>query len=311
MDLAIESEGLAKRFGKRPAVDGVDLRVPAGEVYGFLGQNGAGKTTTIRLILGLLRPSAGAVRVFGQDVARRRLATAAMIGSLVEAPALYDRLTGRENLAVARRLLRAPETEIDRVLEVVDLAGAADRLVGGYSQGMRQRIGLARALLGRPKLLVLDEPTNGLDPDGIRELRALIRELPEREGATVFVSSHLLGEIEQIATHVGLMHEGRLLAQSPLADLKASRRGHLDVGVRDAPRAALLLREGGLEATARDRDRLSVRLAAAAPAEINRRLVQHGFDVFRLSADEPSLEDVYLALVSARSAPAAAHKEAA
>ena len=151
-------------------MDVIDLHVPAGSIYGFLGRNGAGKTTTIRMILGLIRPSAGRVSVFGLDVARERLRAAARVGSMVEAPSLYDRLTGRENLDIVKRLRRAPATEVERVLEVVDLRHAADRLAGGYSQGMRQRLGIARALIGRPDLLVLDEPTNGLDPDGIRDL---------------------------------------------------------------------------------------------------------------------------------------------
>ena len=308
MYTAIASSGLLKRFGRRAAVDGVDLRVPAGSVYGFLGQNGAGKTTTIRLVLGLLRPSAGPVRVFGRDVARERLATARMIGSLVETPALYDRLTGRENLEIARLMLGAPKSEIDRVLEVVDLREAARRLAGTYSLGMRQRLGLARALLGRPKLLVLDEPTNGLDPDGIREMRELIRGLPEREGVTVFVSSHLLNEVEQIAGHVGLMHEGKLLAQSALAELKARGAPQAEIGVSDAAGAALLLHGLGVEALVGGVDRVSFappRGGARALADLNRRLVEEGFEVFALSAREPSLEDIYLQMVSARSAPPA------
>ena len=308
METAITTEALQKRFGRRAAVDGVDLRVPAGSVYGFLGQNGAGKTTTIRLVLGLLRPSAGSVCVFGRDVARERLATARMIGSLVETPALYDRLTGRENLEVARLLLGAPKSDIDRVLEVVDLRGAARRLAGSYSLGMRQRLGLARALLGGPRLLVLDEPTNGLDPDGIREMRELIRRLPEREGVTVFVSSHLLNEVEQIAGHVGLMHEGKLLAQSPLAALKARGAPEAELGVSDAAGAALLLHALGVQARVSGVDRVGFappQGGARALAELNRRLVQEGFEVFALSAREPSLEDIYLQMVSARSAPAA------
>jgi len=165
--LAIETAGLTRRYGERVAVDGIDLAVPARSTYGFLGRNGAGKTTTIRMILGLIRPSAGRVSVFGADVARERLRAAARVGSMVEAPSLYDRLTGRENLDIVRRLRGSPASEVDRVLDLTDLRQAAGRLAGGYSQGMRQRLGIARAMIGRPELLVLDEPTNGLDPAGI------------------------------------------------------------------------------------------------------------------------------------------------
>ncbi|CAN5138323.1 ABC transporter ATP-binding protein [soil metagenome] len=295
---AIESLGLAKRFGRQEAVAGVDLLAPAGGVYGFLGPNGAGKTTSIRMILGLLRPTAGSVSVFGADVAVERRKTAAMIGSVVETPALYDRLTGRENLEVGRLLIGAPKTDIERVLEIVDLKGAADRKAGGYSQGMRQRLGLARALLGQPKLLVLDEPTNGLDPEGIREIRDLIRAAPERSGATVFVSSHLLAEVEQMASHVGVMHKGRLLAQGSLAELRGAGARTADVGVEDAERAAALLVSAGLEARSDGPASLKVILPAdeevEAIAAVNRRLVEGGFTVFRLGSQRRSLEEVYL-----------------
>ncbi|NEX92671.1 ABC transporter ATP-binding protein [Caulobacter sp. 17J65-9] len=299
MATAIESTGLTKRFGARAAVDGVDLAAPRGGVYGFLGRNGAGKTTTIRLILGLLRPSAGEVRVFGEPVGARRLKTAAMIGSLVETPALYDHLTGRENLDLTRRILALPKTEIDRVLEVVDLAGAAGRRVGGYSLGMRQRLGLARALLGGPRLLVLDEPTNGLDPDGIRDMRRLIRSLPEQGGVTVFVSSHLLAEVEQTADHVGLMHEGRLLAQTSLRELKGGP-AELEIEVDEAERAAALLAQAGLSARREDAA-LRVRLPAEwTAAAVNRLLVGADLAVQRLAPRQRSLEDVYLDLTGAR-----------
>jgi ABC-2 type transport system ATP-binding protein len=306
---AIESEGLRRRFGKREAVAGVDLSVPTGSVYGFLGQNGAGKTTTIRMVLGLIRPSAGRVRVFGHDVARERLRAARQMGSLVETPSLYDRLTGRENLEIARRLRGDPKSEIDRVLEAVDLTGAAGRLAGGYSQGMRQRLGIARALLGRPDLLVLDEPTNGLDPDGILEFRDFVRSLPARDGTTVFVSSHLLSEVEQVATHVGLMHQGRLLAQDTLAALKAGAGREAEIGVEDARRAAMVLSAASLPARAEGDRCLKLPLpeagADAALAAANQRLVAAGFAVFRLHSRERSLEDVYLERVRAE-APLAA-----
>ena len=189
MKIAIETEGLGRRFGTEAAVHGVALRVPERAVYGFLGQNGAGKTTTIRLLLGLIKPTAGTAKIFGLDVQRSRREAARLVGALVETPCHYDHLTGRENLAITRRLLGTDNSEIDRVLETVDLTYAADRRVGGYSLGMRQRLGVARALIGKPRLLLLDEPTNGLDPHGILDMRKFIGTLPDREGVTVFVSS--------------------------------------------------------------------------------------------------------------------------
>lgn len=304
VDHAIESEGLTKRFGGHAAVDSVDLRVPTGSVYGFLGQNGAGKTTTIRLILGLLRPSEGSVRLLGHDVSADRQLASAGVGSLVETPSHYDRLTGRENLDLTRLMLALPRGEVDRVLEIVDLASAAGQLVGSYSLGMRQRLGVARALLGRPKLLVLDEPSNGLDPDGIRDMRHLIRSLAERGEATIFVSSHLLSEVEQMASHVGLMHQGRLLVQTELAVLKQSAQRRIGVGTDRAREAAAKLCSLGYEAICTEPDALEVNLApgaasASSAAEVNAILVAAGFAIFRLSVEEPALEDIYLQKVRA------------
>ena len=303
MTVAIESKDLRKSFGRTVPVDGMDLMVTEGSIYGFLGQNGAGKTTTIRLILGLLRPTSGLVRLFGRSLVKDRLRALERVGSLVETPSLYDRLTGRENLEAARLLLGAPRSEIDRVLEIVDLVGAAGRLVGGYSLGMRQRLGVARALLGNPRLLLLDEPSNGLDPDGIRDMRALIRQLA-RGGVTILVSSHLLSEVEQVATHVGLMHRGRLLVQTELAELKARAQHTLDVAVADAPGAAARLASLGHQALATAPDRLQVELDSRAPttriaADVNATLVASGFHPFGLRVEEPTLEGLYLQAIGA------------
>jgi len=299
--LAIESRGLGKRFGARWAVEDVDLSVQAGSVYGFLGRNGAGKTTTIRLILGLLRPTAGAVSVFGLDVARERMAAARLTGSLLEARATYDQLTGHENLDTTRRLLGLPATEIGRVLDMVEMTGAARRRVGHYSLGMRQRLGLARALLGGPRLLVMDEPMNGLDPDGIREMRHIIRALPERTGATVFLSSHLLSEVEQIATHIGLMHDGRLVMQGPIGTLMP-KAVELRIRAGDPGRAVEVLAAAG-HTPVRTGDGLTVALTGgdAEAAALNRRLVEAGCAVAELSARKPDLETLYMQVQQDRS----------
>ena len=213
---ALKTDGLTKAFAGKLAVDSVSLRVPEKAVYGFLGANGAGKTTTLRLVLGLIRAKAGSIDLFGQRMGRDPMPR---VGALIETPSLYTHLTGRENLDITRRLLALPGSEIERVLEIVELSSAGRQRVGGYSLGMRQRLAIARALLGRPRLLILDEPTNGLDPEGIVDMRNLIRRLPDADGATLIVSSHHLSEIEKVATHVGLIHRGRLLVEDSLARL--------------------------------------------------------------------------------------------
>ena len=288
---AIESTQLGKRYPHAWAVRDVGLSVLPGQVYGFLGPNGSGKTTTIRMLLGLLKPSCGAVRIFGHDVATDRLAAARLTGSLLEARGTYDNLSGYDNLDTTRRLLRLPATEIDRVLEIVDLRADAGRRVAHYSLGMRQRLGLARALLGAPRLLVLDEPMNGLDPDGIRDMRSLIRDLPARSAVTLFLSSHLLGEVQQTATHIGLMDRGQLVLQGSLTDLL------MQAGAR------LFIRADGCEAWLCAHGHAPVREGQgwlvrvdddSAAADINRGLVAAGIAVVELSLRQPTLESLYL-----------------
>jgi len=300
---AIETQGLTRRFGAVEAVSGIDLHVPLRSVFGFLGRNGAGKTTTIRLLLGLLRPSAGSARIFGIDI-RRRLEAARRIGSLVEIPFHYDHLTGIENLAITARLLALPKLEIGRVLDIVGLAGDGSRRVGTYSLGMRQRLGVARALLGGPKLLILDEPTNGLDPDGIRDMRALISSLPEREGVTLFVSSHVLAEVEQTATHIALMDKGRLVAQGAIASLREGARKRVSITVRQPGRLVALLAESGIEAAEAGGGRVAIAdvsapRAARDIAAINFMMVEHGIEVLGIEVAEPSLEDFFVASLAA------------
>jgi ABC-2 type transport system ATP-binding protein len=227
---AIRTFGLTRRFDGGQGVVDLDLAVPAGGIYAFLGPNGAGKTTTIRLLLGLLRPQAGRVEIFGQAFDRRHPATLARIGALVESPSLYPHLSGRDNLEVTRRLVNAERSRIDEVLEQVSLAADAERKVATYSLGMKQRLGIALALLNRPRLLILDEPGNGLDPAGTLDMRALVRSLATDAGITIFLSSHLLAEVEQVADHIGVLREGRLCYQGPLETLRERLRGRLLVG---------------------------------------------------------------------------------
>ena len=294
-DWVIETEGVSRRFGSIQAVDSLDLHVPKGAVAGFLGPNGAGKTTTIRMLLGLIRPQGGSIRLGGHDIHSARRNALTGVGSLVETPAHYPHLTGAENLDIACHMAGLPRRERDRVLDLVGLAGAARRRVKGYSLGMRQRLGLARALLGNPKLLILDEPTNGLDPSGIHEMRTLIREAPERFGATVLVSSHLLGEIEQTANHVALMHRGKLLFQDTIAALMDAHPGGLTIRLDRPAEALARIRTTHADAVEiEDGIRLPGRFTAAERAAINRDLVEAGFAVSDLTSVKPSLESIFL-----------------
>ena len=304
---AIETRGLTRRFGARTAVDAISMTVPDRSVYGFLGRNGAGKTTTLKMLLGLLKPTAGSAFVCGFDVARDRIAAARRIGALLEAHGLYPNLSGRENLDLTRTLLGLPATEVDRALEVVERSEHARRRVSDYSLGMRQRLGLARAMLGAPPVLVLDEPTNGLDPDGIADMRRFLKALPDRTGATVLLSSHLLGEIEQTATHVGIVHEGRLVLEGDLASIKADQAPEIALRVDDPVRAARVLRDHDLTVTEAG-DELIARLRPgydhdSAVAGLNRALVSAGVGVFAVGARTRSLEGIYRQASSFSEAP--------
>ncbi len=297
----IETRGLTRRFGKQVAVDDLNLSVPAAGVYGFLGPNGAGKTTAIRMLLGLIRPNAGEVRLFGQPLKGNQRSLMRRVGALVESPSLYPHLTGRENLEVTRRLLGSPRNLIDVALETIKLTRDADRRVREYSLGMRQRLGLALALLNRPELLILDEPTNGLDPAGIHEMRDLIRRLPEEFGVTVFLSSHLLSEVEQIASHIGIIHEGSLLFQGPLADLQKEQQTQLTVGVKQLDEAIDCLVNAGWTVQRRVDELLNVAARTSEDAaRINSLLVDRRLDVFHLSLSQASLEDIFLTLTKSQ-----------
>jgi ABC-type multidrug transport system ATPase subunit len=296
-DSAITTSGLTRRFGDLTAVDCIDLQVPKSSVYGFLGPNGAGKTTTIRLLLGLIRPHAGDVQLFGQSLRNGRIELLSRVGALVETPSLYPHLTGRENLEVTRRLIGGSRSQIERALAIVKLEQDARRRVGHYSSGMRQRLGLALALLGEPELLILDEPTNGLDPAGIREIRDLICRLPEEHGVTVFLSSHLLSEVEQVATHIGIIHEGQMLFQGTPDELQAQLADHVNLEVDQPEDALRLLSQAGWTAQRNGNHRLLVEVNGHSDvAMINAQLVRAGVNVFHLNLEQPSLEDIFLKL---------------
>jgi ABC-type multidrug transport system ATPase subunit len=293
MSTVIGTAGLVKRYGQLRAVDGIDLDVRAGDVYGFLGANGSGKTTTVRMLLGLVLPTAGEVRLLGEPMPKAARRVLPRVGALVEGPAHYGHLSGRANLALidaagpggSRRTRRA---RIESVLEQVGLAGVGRKPVRAYSLGMRQRLGLAAALLRRPELLVLDEPTNGLDPQGIHEIRDLLVQL-NREGTTVFLSSHLLAEVEQMCTRVGVLDRGRLVLQDELARLTAPTGATIvETAEPDRVRAAL---DGRVLSVAADR----AVVRGADPAEVHAALVAAGVPVRGLALERPSLEEVVLA----------------
>lgn len=292
---AIETHQLTKSYGKATVVNQVNLQVPAGSIYGFLGPNGAGKTTTIRMLLGLLRPTQGQVALLGETFRAGQLSLYQRIGALVEMPSLYPHLTGRENLELVRRLRAEKPQQIERVLAIVDLVADSRRPVKQYSLGMCQRLGLAMALLGNPELLILDEPTNGLDPAGIHEMRVLLRRLPQEFGMTIFVSSHLLAEIEQIATQVGIIQKGKLIFQGSPATLRASYPDQWWLAV-DRPADALQVARGlGWSNLERQDGHLAIALnGPEEAAKLNAELVQAGFRVHEISRKALSLEDIFL-----------------
>ena len=299
-DLAIATDGLTKRFGDVAAVDGVDLAVPAGSVYGFRGPNGSGKTTTIRMLLGLIAPSAGTWSLLGRPMPASAASSLAEVGALVEGPAFYPWLSGRDNLARldaagpdGRRATR--RQRIDDALARVGLTAAAGKKYKAYSLGMRQRLGLAAALLRPRQLLVLDEPTNGMDPQGTREIRTLVREVAA-DGTTVFVSSHLLAEVEQVCTHVGVMSVGRLLTQGTLSQLREASTSRLRVTVDDPGRAAQIVAGLGLADPVAEGADVVAGLDGQRPDEVNRALVTAGVAVSGLVVERPSLEDLFVSL---------------
>ena len=292
MQPVVVATNLTKVIGKRTIVDGVSFTLNPGEVFGFLGPNGAGKTTTIRMLVGLIKPTAGSVTICGFDVRRDFEKALSNVGCIVENPDLYRFMTGRENLEHFARMLRVAPEEIERVAELVALAHRLDQRVGTYSLGMRQRLGIAQALLGRPRLLVLDEPANGLDPAGIREIRELLRRLARDQQMAVFISSHLLGEVELMCDRVAIIHKGQLLREGSVKDLISSRR-EMEFRVGDVARASAIVESKGLTFRA-DTDRLWVSMDENdAPALVSA-LAAEGVAVFHAQRHVESLEEMFL-----------------
>lgn len=292
----VETEDLTKTYGAVNSVNQLQMQVGKGEIYGFLGPNGAGKTTTIRMLLGLIKPTTGNIKVFNRDLKTNRIDILREVGSLVESPSYYGHLTGHENLEVIRQMLQVPKKNIDEVLRIVRLEKQKDKLVKQYSLGMKQRLGIAMALLGNPKLLILDEPTNGLDPAGIQEIRELIKQLPKQYDMTVVISSHLLNEMDQIATQVGIINSGQLIFQDRIEVLRKKSQASMKIRVNDVVKAHQILEqhqihlglEGDCLVTYQQEDHLI--------SHINRLLVQQNISVYRIEEEKHTLEEIFLNL---------------
>ncbi|MBI9050186.1 MAG: ATP-binding cassette domain-containing protein [Anaerolineaceae bacterium] len=292
----IETRQLTRTFKNIAAVQDLNLQMPYQSVYGFLGPNGAGKTTTIRMLLGLIKPDQGDVRIFGEPMNRKNISIFRKIGALVESPSLYPNLTGEENLEVTRRMLDLPKANIAHVLRLVKLQDASQRVVKGYSTGMKQRLGLALAMLSDPELLILDEPTNGLDPAGIHEIRDLILELPKTAGVNVFLSSHLLSEVELMATHIGIIHQGHFRFQGTLSELNAHYAPQLILQVAARDEVFQILNSNGYEVQ-KNNGSIQVSIQSPEQAEsINRLIIDHGYQIQQSFIKQPTLEDIFMTL---------------
>lgn len=298
MGTVITTDSLTKTYGKKDVVKDLDLRVPGGSIYGFLGPNGAGKSTTMKMILGLIKPSKGEITVLGKEVnEKNRLSVLRNTGSLIESPSYYGHLSGVENLEIICTLKNVPLSEIQRVLKIVRMEKQKDKKVSQYSLGMKQRLGLAAALLGNPKVLLLDEPTNGLDPAGIQEMRELVCSLPKQYGMTVLVSSHLLSEIDQMATHVGIINQGELIFQDSLSALHKHSRSRLILKTDNDAAALSVLLSFRLSASLEGKNLCLKTTDNETVIKAVNILVQSGIGILRLNEQQMSLEDIFLQLI--------------
>ena len=293
--MVIDTKGLSFHFGSQQVVKSLSLQVPEGSIYGFLGPNGAGKTTTIKMLLNLLQTDQGSIHIFGKELTSNRIEILSQIGSLIEQPAIYGHLSGKENLANRALLLQVPESRVDEMLTLVHLKDAANKKASKYSLGMKQRLGIALALLSDPKLLILDEPTNGLDPNGIIEIRELLIRLVSQYKKTVFVSSHLLAEVERMATHVGIIDRGELLFQGSIKDLEASSQPQVQIEVNNTVDVANFLKKQGFTVSDISEDQLLIPFTSKMQmAELNTLLVNNNYKVFSIHKTHKDLEKLFL-----------------
>ena len=295
--MVIDTDQLSISFGNQKVVKSLSLQVMPGSIYGFLGPNGAGKTTTIKLLLNLLTADNGTINIFDQDIQSNRIAILSQVGSLIEQPAIYNHLTGKENLCNRAMLLQVADSRVDEMLQLVRLKDAANKKAGQYSLGMKQRLGIALALLGDPKLIILDEPTNGLDPNGIIEIRQLLMRLVNEQGKTVFVSSHLLAEIERMATHVGIINHGDLVFQGSIEELHALSKPQIQIELTDSADAANLLTRNGYTVTDISEGFVFVPFTTKEEmGKINSVLIQNGHVVYAIGKVQKDLENLFLSI---------------
>lgn len=291
----VETRNLKKEFKDFKAVKGIDLNVKEGTIYGFLGPNGAGKSTSLRMILGLIKPSEGDAFIFSKNIKDSREEILKNVGALIESPSYYGHLTAGENLEITRRILNLDKAEITRVLDLVGLSNVKNKKVKEFSLGMKQRLGIAQALMGSPKLIILDEPTNGLDPSGIQEIRELIKSLAKKENITVIISSHILSEIELMADEVGIIKKGELIYQGTIENLRRNKDSNIIVEVSDKKLAMDILKKRNYRVS-ENNHQLVVKADGLSASRLCRELVLAGIDVNYLSEEEKSLEDIFLNL---------------
>ncbi|WP_440604717.1 ABC transporter ATP-binding protein [Bacillus sp. GB_SG_008] len=300
MSTIIKTTNLTKIYGNQKSVDNLNINVNQGEIYGFIGRNGAGKTTTIRMLLGLIKPTSGKIEIFGEDFLKNQKEILRRIGSIVEVPGFYENLTARENLLINAKIIGVhKKNAIEEALEIVGLQHETKKLVGKYSLGMKQRLGIARTLLHYPELLILDEPTNGLDPIGIKEMRKLIKSLAQERNITILISSHILAEVEQLVDHMGIIHEGKLLEEIALDTLQKTNRKYLEFQVNNDNKAAMLLENQFHISDYEVHDEGNIRIYShfGQQGQINKTFVQNDIEVLKIMMSEDRLEDYFTKLV--------------
>lgn len=299
MEKIINTKNLTKVYGTESAVENVNLSVNKGEIYGFLGRNGAGKTTTISMLLGLVKPSKGQINIFGKDFFKNKKDILQRIGSTIEFSGFYNNLNAEENLKINAKLIGVHKKDaIKDALKTVGLYDERNKKVGNYSLGMKQRLGIARAILHNPELLILDEPTNGLDPVGIKEIRKLIKKLAETKKITIFMSSHILSEVQQVATTIGVIHEGKLLKEIKLKDLRKQNRKYVEFEVSDDSKTTMLLETefNIYDYEVYPDNKVRIYTAHDKISEINRLIVKNNIDVTKIYLSEDNLEDYFIKL---------------
>ncbi len=300
MSFCLETTQLSYRFtGQETALENIHLQVPQGSIYGFLGPNGAGKTTTLKLVLGLLKKQQGHITIFGKPFEQHRMAVLQQVGALIESPSLYSHLSALENLQVLQTIYRCPSQRIHEVLQLVDLANTGHKKAGQFSLGMKQRLAIAMTLLHRPSLLILDEPTNGLDPNGIIEMRELLKTINREQGITILISSHLLPEIEKLSTHIGIIHKGKLLFQDTLETLmRSTQQAPVLISTNNNTQSLQLLQAQGVHVAAANGHLLMQGVSKEKIALINRQLVLAGIDVYGIHTQHHDLEATFMDLIN-------------